>query len=135
MFASKLLLSNVTLAATVAVMFAVAGNGALAQDQVQSQTQDQMRDQDRLQDPIYGSQLMTNAERNEYRMQMRNLKTVKEREAHRLEHHKRMQERAREQGLTLPDTPPTTGKGLGAGSGGGGMGAGGGPGAGSPGRK
>jgi hypothetical protein len=74
--------------------------------------------------PIYGSQLMTRQERMEYRNQMRSMKTQEERNAFRLEHHKKMQERAKERGLTLPDTPPAGGGGMGPG--GGGMGPGGG---------
>lgn len=66
---------------------------------------------------IYGSQLMTRQERIEYRNQMRALKTQEERNAFRLEHHRRMQERAKEKGLTLPDTPPAQGGGMGPGMG------------------
>jgi hypothetical protein len=85
--------------------------------------------------PIYGSQLMTRQERIEYRNQMRAMKTQEERNAFRLEHHKQMQERARERGVTLPDTPPAAGGGMGPGGGGmgpggGGMGPGGGMGGG-----
>jgi hypothetical protein len=69
--------------------------------------------------PIYGSQLMTQQERMEYRNQMRAMKTQEERNAFRLEHHTRMQERARERGLTLPDSPPAGGGGMGPGPGGG----------------
>lgn len=64
-----------------------------AQDQVQSQVQ------------IYGSQMMTDAERNEYHSKMRTLKTNKERDAFRLDHHENMKVRAAEKGVTLPDTP------------------------------
>jgi hypothetical protein len=81
--------------------------------------------------PAYGSQLMTRQERFEYRNQMRALKTQEERNALRLEHHSRMQERAKEKGLSLPDTPPNPGAGMGPGMGGGmgpGMGGGMGPG-------
>lgn len=56
--------------------------------------------------PIYGSHMMTPEERLEYRNKMRSLKTPEERQALRLEHHKEMQARARERGITLPDTPP-----------------------------
>lgn len=77
--------------------------------------------------PIYGSQLMTQQERAEYRAKMRSLSTTQEREQFRLEHHQRMQERARERGLTLPDEPPARG-GRGMGPGGQGMGPGGGAG-------
>ncbi|MBI5784375.1 MAG: hypothetical protein HZA64_02865 [Rhodocyclales bacterium] len=74
---------------------------------------------------IYGSQLMTRQERMEYRNQMRTLKTQQERNAFRLEHHTRMQERAKERGMTLPDTPPAAGGGMGPGRAAGGMGMGG----------
>ncbi len=73
---------------------------------------------------IYGSQLMTQQERNAYRTQMRAAKTAEEREQLRKEHHERMQERAKAQGVTLPDEPPARGAGMGPG--GGGMGPGGG---------
>ncbi|RFO96434.1 hypothetical protein DIC66_14065 [Rhodoferax lacus] len=130
-------MSHFTCGATAAVALAIAGNSAIAQDRVQSKTQDQARDQDRLQAPIFGSQLMTDAERNEFRTHMRSLKTVQEREVYRMEHHKRMQERAQAQGIALPASPPAMpqrsgagaalngmGGGSGAGAGGGGMGAG-----------
>jgi hypothetical protein len=74
--------------------------------------------------PIYGSQLMTQQERMQYRSQMRTLKTQEERNAFRLEHHKQMQERANERGVTLPDAPPAGGGGMGPGRAAGGMGAG-----------
>ena len=57
-----------------------------AQDQVQTQVQ------------IYGSQLMTPAERTEYQSKMRALKTDKERDAFRLDHHDKMKVRAAEKG-------------------------------------
>lgn len=56
-------------------------------------------------EPIYGSQLMTQDERNEYRAKMRAAKTREEREALRAEHHSAMQARAKERGVTLPDQP------------------------------
>ncbi len=68
--------------------------------------------------PIYGSQLMTQQERNEYRTRMRAARTREEREAVRAEHHKAMQERAGERGVTLPDQPRKgPGAGIGPGSG------------------
>ena len=80
--------------------------------------------------PIYGSQMMTPQERNEYRARMRAAKTREERDAVRAEHHKVMQERAKERGVTLPDQP-RTGSGPGKGPGSGmGPGAGMGPGSG-----
>ena len=92
-----------------------------AQDQVQVQAQAQVQ--------IFGSQLMTAAERTEYQAKMRTLKTDKERDAFRLDHHTKMTARAAERGITLPSTPPgvgagpksNTGLGVGPGSG---MGAG-----------
>lgn len=69
--------------------------------------------------PIYGSQLMTQAERNTHRATLRKIKTEQEREAFRLEHHKLMQERASAKGITLPAEPVAGGVGPGAGMGGG----------------
>lgn len=75
--------------------------------------------------PIYGSQLMTNQERIEHRNKMQTAKSAEEREQVRLQHHEQMQLRAKEQGVTLPDTPPAQGGGQGRGMGpGGGMGSG-----------
>ncbi|MCW9025272.1 MAG: hypothetical protein OQK73_11435 [Gammaproteobacteria bacterium] len=82
---------------------------------------------------VYGWQLMTQQERAEHRQKMQSMNTFEEREAYRLEHHNMMQERAREQGITLPDAPMQQGKGMGPGGGqgmGSGMGAGGGMGSG-----
>jgi len=92
-----------------------------AQDQVQTQVQ------------IYGSQLMTPAERTEYQSKMRALKTDKERDAFRLDHHDKMKVRAAEKGVTLPNSPPAVGAGPKANSGmGAGPGSGMGAGQGSP---
>lgn len=74
---------------------------------------------------IYGSQMMTQQERLEYRNRMREAKTEEERERIRAEHHEQMRDRARERGLTLPENPPAQGMGGGMGGGaGGGMGKG-----------
>ncbi len=74
--------------------------------------------------PVYGSQLMTNQERIEHRNKLRAAKTAEAREQVRLEHHEQMQLRAKERGVTLPDTPPQGG-GMGRRMGpGGGMGPG-----------
>ena len=92
-----------------------------AQDQVQTQVQ------------IYGSQLMTPVERTEYQSKMRALKTDKERDAFRLDHHDKMKVRAAEKGVTLPNSPPAVGTGPKANSGmGAGPGSGMGAGQGSP---
>jgi hypothetical protein len=92
-----------------------------AQDQVQTQVQ------------IYGSQLMTPAERTEYQSKMRALKTDKERDAFRLDHHDKMKVRAADKGVTLPNSLPAVGAGPKANSGmGAGPGSGMGAGPGSP---
>lgn len=54
---------------------------------------------------VFGWQLMTPEERAEHRRQMRSFATVEERDAYRREHHKRMAERAKERGVTLPEPP------------------------------
>ncbi len=79
--------------------------GAIAQTSPPVQVQNQQR--------IFGSQLMTVQERKEYQQQMRALKTQQERDQLRSEHHTKMQERAKERGVTLPDAPPARGKGAG----------------------
>jgi len=74
---------------------------------------------------VYGSQLMTQQERMEHRTKMQSMKTMEERERYRLEHHKKMQQRAKERGVTLPDEPLMRKKGMGDGRGmGGGPGGG-----------
>lgn len=101
------------MASLVAVAFTVPAVSAPAADQTQTKetAKSQIRDQ------IYGSQLMTREERLEYRNKMRNLKTVEEREQFRLDHHKQMQERAKERGVTLPDQPPARPAHMGPGGG------------------
>lgn len=92
----------------------------------------------RAQDQIYGSQMMTEQERNEYRQRMQSAQTAAERDRIRNENHARMQARAKERGVTLPDQPPGQGMGQGLGPGqgmGGGMGSGGGMGPGGGGRR
>jgi len=94
---------------------ALLGTTALAQDQARDQTRDQTQLQIR-DDQIYGHQLMTAQERNEYRTRMGAAKTTQERDRLRLEHHERMKARAKERGVTLPDDPPA-GRGPGSGMG------------------
>lgn len=69
----------------------------------------------KAQEQIYGSQLMTRQERLEHRAKLRAAKTAEEREQIRKEHHERMQQRAKERGVSLPEMPPKV-------PGGGGMG-------------
>jgi len=79
------------------------------------------------QEQIYGSQLMTQQERFEYRKKYTNAKSAQEREQIRTEHHAMMKERARERNMKLPENPPASGTGMGTGGGmgpGSGMGGG-----------
>jgi hypothetical protein len=101
----------------LAAVFGVSVNATLAQTSPPAQTKAQ------AQERVYGTQLMTVQERNEYRLRMRGLKTQTERIQFRTEHHATMQERAKERGVTLPDEPPMQGQGAGprAGSQSGGM--------------
>lgn len=94
-------------AVLVSIGFAFAADQKTMQEQTQT----------RMEEPIYGSQLMTEQERIEYRTRMRTAATEEERERIRNEHHERMKERAREQGMMLPDEPPAPGMGPGSGMG------------------
>jgi hypothetical protein len=76
---------------------------------------------------VYGSQLMNEQERLDYRQRLRNAPSEEERQQIRAEHHQRMQERARQMGVTLPEQPPGQGMGAGQGRGMGGGGQGLGP--------
>ncbi len=76
-------------------------NVSVAAEQAQQETQAKTQKPE----VVYGSQLMTREERAEYRARMRSMKTREERQALRMEHHQKMQERARAQGKTLPDMP------------------------------
>ena len=68
-------------------------------------------------EPVYGSQLMTQQERMEHRTNMQSMNTMEEREQYRIEHHKKMQVRAKQQGVTLPDALMMHKKGMGGGRG------------------
>ena len=104
---------------TASLLLAVAPLPVNAETQTQTQEQTTQR--------AYGWQVMTEQERMEYQQQMRALSTEQERQQFREEHHKAMQERAKERGVTLPDEPIGPGPGGGGmGPGGGGMGPGGG---------
>ncbi|HEU5399610.1 MAG TPA: hypothetical protein VFV77_10010, partial [Gammaproteobacteria bacterium] len=56
---------------------------------------------------VYGWQLMTPEERDAYRAKLRAAKTANERAKIRAEHHKEMEARAKERGVTLPPGPAT----------------------------
>ena len=59
---------------------------------------------------IYGSELMTHQEREQYRARMREAKTADEEASVRAEHQRALQKRARERGVKLPD-PQASGSG------------------------
>lgn len=102
---------NKLLPMLLAACFITAAGGTLAADNGEA---------------IFGSQLMTQQERNEHRLKLQSAKTAEERETVRSQHHQQMLERARQQGVTLPEAQPDRGAGRGMGPGGGqGMGAGG----------
>ena len=115
-----------TLAA--ALLAATLGTAAAQAQQAPSPPPDQQtrpQAQKPKQERIYGSQMMTREERDEYRRQMRAAKTPEERAQLRKDHHDRMVERAKERGITLPDQPPANrprGPGMGGGMGPGGPG-------------
>ena len=102
-----LMVSALAAALTLPTGFALAADQKSGQEMAQTQKQEQ----------IYGSQLMTQQERAEYRAKMRAAKTAEAREQIRREHHERMRERAEARGLTLPDKPPAIGGGMGPGGG------------------
>src|SRR5690348_11140077 len=82
----------------------------------------------RKSEPIYGYGMMSSQERNDYREHMRNARSADERQKIRDEHHKLMQERAKERGVTLSERGQGKGHGYGAGGQGKGQGMGMGPG-------
>lgn len=84
------------------------------QDRDRSDDADQDRDRDRLQDPaslkdqdIYGNELMSDAERRQYRNELGNSNTQKSRQEIQAQHVQKMQERALQQGQDL--VPPGQG--------------------------
>ncbi|RTY36530.1 hypothetical protein EKD00_01945 [Chlorobium phaeovibrioides] len=52
---------------------------------------------------VYGSELMSKEEITDYKVQLKACKTPEARTKLQMEHHTRMQERAAEKGVTLPD--------------------------------
>lgn len=84
-------------------------------DRTHMQDRGMMRDRSRARlddgSMMYGWQLMTPQERDAYRTRMRSLKTERERQALRTQHHAEMQQRAAERGVRLPSTPPGNGGG------------------------
>jgi len=104
-------MKKILMLSVVIATLALSLDTAIAADQERAQQQIQKQEQ------IYGSQMMTPQEREEYRLKMRAAKTVEEREQIRREHHERMKTLAKERGITLPDEPPAKGGGMGPGGG------------------
>ena len=107
---------------TLTILLSLPTGSALTADQEPAQESVQKQEQ------IYGSQLMTQQERTEYRAKIRTAKTAEEREQIRKQHHERMKKRAADRGVTLTDEPPARGRGMGPcggqmGPGGAGMGS------------
>lgn len=77
----------------------------LAEVQVDTQDRALARMQEKAQKPeqIYGRQLMTRRERNEYRSRILNARTAEDRKQIRQQHHERMRARAAERGLSIPE--------------------------------
>ena len=118
--------------------FALAADQVAPKEGIQDTTHEHehVQAQGKDQEQIYGSQLMTQQERDEYRARMHAAESKEEQERIRKEHHEFMQERAKERGMNLPDMMPMHRDDNGMGSGGmgggigGGMGGGGGMGSG-----
>jgi hypothetical protein len=83
---------RLTIALTAAGLLLLASSGASAQNQVREEKI-----------PIMGTQLMTEQERDQYRIAMRALKTEEERAAMRARHQKEIRARAKEQGVELSE--------------------------------
>jgi hypothetical protein len=73
-----------------------------AQDRMRIETQERERDEQ-----IYGHELMTSKELNQYREQMQKMQSTKAREQYKAQHEDKMRERARQQNKDL--VPPGQG--------------------------
>ena len=83
-------------------------------DRIHDAAQDRDRDRIHMQDPskikdqdIYGNELMTNAERKQYRKELGNTNSQRSREKFQAKHEEKMQKRAMQQGQDL--VPPGQG--------------------------
>ena len=83
--------------------------------EIKTQTQEQIKTQEQARERIYGHDLMTEQERNEYRERLRAMNTEEERNAFRAQHHEEMKKRARERNMEIPDDVPAQGMGKGKG--------------------
>jgi len=94
-------------ALALALTFPLSTTYAADQDRDQTQLQDQTRLKDRDGYPITGYDMMTDQERAQFQDQMRSMDSMAERQAYREQHHERMMERARAQGIDVENLPPT----------------------------
>jgi len=99
--------------AVLAAAILVPGSALLAQEGKPLQAQEQMQTQEQAREQVYGWELMTEEERLQHREKMRTMTTEEERNRYRQEHHEKMQERAKQQGVELPAGPMPHGKGMG----------------------
>ena len=106
--------------AVIAALFSTVASITIAADKDRDQGNQPSQEQ------VYGSQLMNQQDRDDYRAQMSAAKTGQERDQIRQVHYKQMKERAKQQGVTLPDESPAHGMAPGMGGPGSGMSPGGG---------
>jgi len=90
--------------AIIPALFSTLVSVAIAADNGQDQSRQQNQNQ------VYGSELMTQQERDDYRAQMNAARTDQERTQIRQAHHDQIKERARQQSVSLPDEAPAYGK-------------------------
>ena len=100
---------RVAICASLLCAFSLTASFAWAASQVQERDRVQVQKKQQ----IYGSQMMTATERNEYRNRIQAAKTNQEREQIRMEHHELMKKRTGEQGLRRPNAPPVRRGGMG----------------------
>lgn len=101
----RLMVSTLATALTLSVGVAPAADPAAGDSKIQMQEQ------------VYGSEMMTQEERAEYRAQIQAARTGEAREHLRKDHHERMKARASARGVSLPDEPPAKDNGMGGGTG------------------
>jgi len=100
--------------AVLAVAVLIPGSAVLAQEEGKPlQAQEQMQTQEQAREQVYGWELMTEEERLQHQEKMRTMTTEEERNRYQQEHHEKMQERAKQQGVELPAGPMPHGKGMG----------------------
>lgn len=106
-------MKNAKLVATVvsgvlglACGYALAADPVKVQKQQQDKTQLQSQIQEQDQEQIFGRELMSKEEMDEYQLRMRKAKSLEEKEMLRNQHRERMLVRAKERGVTLPEEPP-----------------------------